>query len=56
MLDVSYCPREGYKVASPCSSGERTLSGRGYCPREGYKVASERLQLTVIRRIELLSP
>ena len=34
-----YCPREGYKVASPFSVLLRK-SSLSYCPREGYKVAS----------------
>ena len=36
---MSYCPREGYKVASS-SGGSWIMLDVSYCPREGYKVAS----------------
>ena len=37
--ECSYCPREGYKVASSALRGQAAQTVR-YCPREGYKVAS----------------
>ena len=44
-----YCPREGYKVASPVP-GRSTLRLLSYCPREGYKVASSTKAVTSSKR------
>ena len=38
---MSYCPREGYKVASGVKAAPQ--GALGYCPREGYKVASAKV-------------
>ena len=55
---LSYCPREGYKVASLqfATSIRREPARERYCPREGYKVASWDSSIYGLRDVQLLSP
>ena len=52
---LSYCPREGYKVASLRRQNFAAILA-GYCPREGYKVASPWSRLWTMKILRSYCP